>query len=117
MHRRILDANVLMNKWACAHVHPRGDAGAAKKTAGELIQLYSTNATVTPVKLEFLAGSRSRTELTLMEAFLSEFTVIDKGKITDTDWCLAEIYTRRVPAGGKRRGAFDCLFRAIADRF
>ena len=84
--------------------------------AKELIRLEDTDAIVTPVVVEFLAGVRSSHELKLTRVFLSAFRVIDGRKILDVDWSEAERLASRVPRDGKPRDLGDCLIQAIGTR-
>ena len=74
------------------------------------------NAIVTPVRLEFLAGTRSRDEQVLAEAYLGQFHVLDNGDVVKDDWLAAERIARRAPRDGKARDLGDCMIRAIAER-
>lgn len=74
------------------------------------------DAILTPIYIEFIAGTRSSNELDLARAFLGEFDRIDKGEITSQDWREAERYASRVPEDGHARGLVDCLIKAIAKR-
>ena len=117
MRRRILDTCVLIGHWRRkqSRLRPTSQADVAA-WADELVQLYDTNAIVTPVRLEFLAGTRSRDELVLAEAYLGQFHVIDNGDVVKDDWLAAERIARRAPRDGKARDLGDCLIRAIAER-
>lgn len=93
---------------------PNCTVGDAKSWAEELIDLHDTDAIVTPVAIEFVAGSRTSLELKLMRAYLSKFRLIDKGKISLEEWQDARRLAERVPVDGKPRHLGDCLIRAIA---
>jgi predicted nucleic acid-binding protein len=112
--RSILDNNRLCEHWRSS-VKPK-TRDQARGAARRLIDLRRTNAIVTPVKIEFLVGARSKEELELFEAFLSQFSVVDKGSILDGDWLEAERIAKRVRHDNKPRQLGDCLIRAIANR-
>jgi len=81
-----------------------------------LVEAHNSNAVLTPVYIEFIAGVRSNAELRLAEVYLKQFDVIDKRSILKQDWEEAERLVRRVPRNGKPRHLVDCLIRAIANR-
>ena len=118
MARSVLDTNVLIYQW---NRRSRGAAQPRSKTAvfdwaRELVRMHDTDAILTPVKIEFACGVRSRNELKLAENYLSVFCIADKGKILPEDWKEAERLARRVPSNRKPRQLGDCLVRAIARR-
>jgi predicted nucleic acid-binding protein len=84
--------------------------------AEEVIDFRRTNAIVTPVFIELLAGARNAHELKLFRAYLSRFRIIDDGRVVEKDWRLASQIAARVPRDGKRRQLVDCLIRAMSDR-
>jgi len=117
MARRILDTNVLIGHWRRCRAqtnHPTADN--AERWGEELVRLYNSNLIVTPVRLEFLAGTRSAEELQLADAYLLQFFLADEGRIAEEDWKGAERLSRRVPRDGSPRHLGDCLIRAIANR-
>ena len=133
MGRRLLDTSILISCWRQA---ARGEllnksSEDARQWAKETELLYGSRVIATPVVVEFLAGVMASHELTLAEAFLAEFTVIDNGLIPREDWEGAKRVARWVQpgriSGGKRgrggqvgarkRHLGDCLVRAIANRF
>jgi predicted nucleic acid-binding protein len=81
-----------------------------------MIELEGTRAIVTPVRIEFICGAQSSTELELYEFFLEAFDVIDEGRILQDDWKEALRIARRVPRSGRKRQLGDCLIAAIARR-
>lgn len=122
-----------------AHLQRLPDASSkgsddAKQWAEELIRNKDTNAIVSPVEIEVLAGVRDAHDLELTEAFLSRFRVVDEGNVPQGDWDEAKRiakrvvkYDREVPrkhrhrerAKHPRTGARqlgDCLITAIALR-
>jgi predicted nucleic acid-binding protein len=118
MKKRILDTNILIGLWQQRRSNSQAPVTTAKvkSWAKELINLYDTNAIVTPVYLEMLAGVSSKRELGLTRAFLDEFTCIDEGQIPKEDWDNAIRLAARIPRDGRPRQLGDCLIRALADR-
>lgn len=119
MRRRVLDTQVLISHWHTCHAQ---NAGTPKVTDSEawaktLIEIFSTDVIVTPVYLEFVAGTRSTAELGAARAYLAQFRILDQGKILDRDWVEARRLAERVPRDGKPRHLGDCLIKAIANRF
>lgn len=118
MKRRVLDTNVLIRYWrrfsggSLVQKTPEDAAGWARR----VIELFDTNAIVTPVYLEMVAGTSDQHELQLTLAFLSQFERVDGGDITRADWDEALRLARRVPRNRKPRHLGDCLIRAIANR-
>jgi predicted nucleic acid-binding protein len=118
MKRSVLDTSVLIASWRS---HARGSL--ARKTpvdavrwARRTIERYDTNAIVTPVYLEMIAGVSDRHELRLAQAFLGEFHCVDNGTITRADWLEAVRLAQRVPRNRKPRHLGDCLIRAVTNR-
>lgn len=119
MRRRILDTQILIRHWLDRLAKTVGEADeqdAASWAAG-LVETYSTNTIVTPVYIEFVAGTRGAAELRLARAYLAEMRVLDGGKILARDWVEARRLAERVPRDGRRRQLGDCLIKAIANRF
>lgn len=85
--------------------------------AAKLIKAYSSDVIVTPVYLEFVAGTKSTWELKIARAYLSALRILDKGKILDRDWVEARRLAERIRRDGKPRHLGDCLIKAIANRF
>ena len=118
MSRRILDSSQLISHWR----HCRGGFSGSstpnivKNWARELIELHDSSAIVTPVYIEFIAGVQSHSELALARAYLSEFNILDEGRILVQDWEEAKRLAARVPPDRKRRQLGDCLILAIAIR-
>ena len=48
----------------------------------QLIEIEDSDAIVTPVVIEFLCGARDKQELSSVRAFLRQFDVVDRRKIT-----------------------------------
>jgi predicted nucleic acid-binding protein len=118
MERRILDTSILIAYWrqrrsgSRREITPRDVARWAK----DLIDLYRTDAIVTPVYVELLAGITDRYELRLTQTFLASFRCVDGGNITPADWQDAIRLAQRVPRNRKPRQLGDCLIRAVANR-
>jgi len=83
--------------------------------AEELIEIHDTNAIVTPVKIELLAGVMSQLEGERTRQYLACFDCVDKGDIRSQDWVDAERIASRVPHNPQPRQLGDCLIRAIAN--
>lgn len=81
-----------------------------------LIALEATNAILTPVYIEMVAGVTSSQELRLTRAFLKPFNIADEGKILAQDWDRAREIAQRVPFDKRKRQLGDCLISAIAKR-
>lgn len=118
MKRAILDTDVLIAHWhRCIAGSPRGKSIAqAEDWARNLVRLYDTDAIVTPVRIEFVAGTRTAHELRLARAYLAKLRAIDGGRILAEDWTEAQRIAERVPRDGKPRQLGDCLIAAIAKR-
>lgn len=114
----VLDTSVLIRHWQ--HSHGRSPEGRSEndaiRWAEALIALHATDAIVTPVAIEFLAGARTSGELRLARAFLSRLRILDQGDIAAQDWEEARKLAERVPRDGKPRHLGDCLIHAIARR-
>lgn len=117
MARRLLDTSVMITFWrrisGAANANNRSQATA---WARDLIGLHQTNAIVTPVVIEFLAGVTSSSELEMARTFLREFQIADGGRILGADWTEARRLAERIPRDGKPRQLGDCLILAIANR-
>lgn len=119
MPRRVLDTNILINHWGdrrrgAPHAEVR-DADA-RQWGHDLIRLQGTNAILTPIHIEYLAGQRSARAVDLARTFLAAFEVVDHGRIIEQDWQNAARIAQRVPPDGSRRQMADCLIRAVCDR-
>lgn len=118
MSARILDTSVLLRHWkrrsgsSLAGTTPDD----AQHWAAEAIDLYRSDAIVSAVYVEFIAGVRSRDELRLAERYLAQFRILDDGQSTKEDWAETKRIARRVPRSGKPRHLGDCLIRATAKR-
>ena len=118
MSRRLLDTNILCVCWRRTAPWDLSTVSEedARRWARNLIEFEETNAVASPVVLEILGGVRTKRELVLTETFLSEFRVIDNGKVLREDWDEAKRSARRVPPDGKPRDLGDCLIQSIAKR-
>ncbi len=134
MPKHLLDSTLLITHFK--RISPLAEKGPedARNWAKQLIENKGTNAIVSPVVIEMLAGVRDSHELSLTEAFLDEFDIVDERKIPPQDWELAGIiakrvvkYDRQVPRRSRRRDREqnprtqardlgDCLITAIALR-
>ena len=115
MKKAILDTSILGTFWEHQGLTKKS-AADVRNAAKQLIKSRDTNAIVTPVYLECVAGVRTGNELKLMRAFLAEFNVVDAWHVSDDDWDAARSFAERVPYDGKPRHMGDCLIRAIANR-
>jgi predicted nucleic acid-binding protein len=98
--------------------------------ARALIAGEETDAIVTPVEIEVLAGVRNRHELELTESFLKTFRVIDQRRIIPADWEEARRLAKHIPRphrprkgrgsgqtpAAEPRDLGDCLITAISRR-
>ena len=115
MKRLVLDTSVLIRFWqarALTHVPFK----TVRVEARRLVDVYQTDAIVTPVYIEMVAGTRNGDELRRTRVFLSEFKVIDEWDVSSEDWQEAKRLAERVPRDGRRRQLGDCLVQAIANR-
>jgi predicted nucleic acid-binding protein len=118
MEKEVLDTSVLIRHWRRCRAAMRGPVTPAvvRGWAESLIRQRKTDAIVTPVYVEMLAGATSAEELRLTRAFLEKFRRIDGGRIPEGDWAEAIRLAQRVPRDAKPRQLGDCLIRAIAKR-
>jgi predicted nucleic acid-binding protein len=118
MPRRVIDTNVLIELWHGRKParRPVRSEEAADEAAAAWLRLNPKDAILTPVRLEFLAGTRDKEEQRLADRFLAAFEVLDGGRVLPEDWERAERYARRIRGTGKARQAIDCLLLAICDR-
>jgi predicted nucleic acid-binding protein len=118
MKYRVLDTNILIEIW-----HGRWPGGKPVRTeesaaaeARKWLKKYPGDGILTPIKMEFIGGTRSKDELKLTDLFLGEFEILDGGEITSEDWIGATRIARRIKGKGRARDAIDCLIRAICKR-
>jgi predicted nucleic acid-binding protein len=118
MERIVLDTSVLLRYWRQRQARSSSPltASAVRRWARALIDQYHTDAIVTPVYIEVVAGVRNKQELQLTLAYLGSFQGIDHGHILPEDWKNAIRLAQRVPGKGQPRDLGDCLIRAISDR-
>lgn len=118
MQRLILDSCVLVDHWrrCWSQSSRKRTAPRPRDWAAKLIELYRTDAIVTPVSVEFLVGFTNSRELEQARIFLQEFHCVDEQDIPKDDWHHTLRLARRIPHHGKPRQIGDCLIRAIADR-
>src|SRR5437868_4981911 len=118
MRRTVLDTSILCSHWRRSFVQNRKPLTAAliKKWAALLADRYDSDAIVTPILIEFMAGATNRMELAWYRAFIRCFQVIDSQSILRDDWMEALRLAERVPRDGKPRQLGDCLIRAVANR-
>lgn len=116
MPRRVADSSYLISFWRSNNLGQLRDENAVREKAREFQALYRCEHVLTPVVIEMLAGVMSNKELKYTRAFLDEFEVADKGKVTELDWKNAKVLAERFGAVRKPRQLGDCLIKAIADR-
>ena len=101
---RVIDTNVLVRLWR--GLAPSRGRVVSRDSADEAVQtwlgLYKLDVIVTPVRLEFLGGTRDRDELKLADYFLSLFPLLDRGRVLPEDWIVAERYARHPPTTDDR---------------
>ena len=121
MKQRALDTNRLIKIWHGKLPHPGGfGAVSSEATAAEAatrwLEEYPQDVLLTPIRLEFVGGTRDKDELGWADAFLAEFELIDDGEVIPRDWAEAERLARRVRHAGRARDALDCVILAICKR-
>lgn len=118
-NRRVFDTNVLVGHWRMKrqlrHIS-QIEITEVRDWASDLIRLMNSDAIVTPVRLEFLAGSRDQHESNLAEAYLEKFQIVDGGMITPLDWSNTARRISRIPRDGRPRHLVDCLILSKCDR-
>jgi hypothetical protein len=97
MRKRVLDTSILSRHWhKCrAPQLATNTAQEARGWAKRLVALYDTEAIVTPIYLEMVAGVCSRHELQLTRADLGVFRCIDERRIGPSDWDAAIQWAER----------------------
>jgi hypothetical protein len=118
MARRVIDHNVVLGLW-----HGRGpnrkpvrSEETARQAVREWLRQHPEDGLVTPVRLEFLAGTKDREEQRLGDLFLDGFPLFDGGRVLVEDWIAAERFARRIRGTGRARGVVDCLILALCER-
>jgi len=116
MPKRNFDSNRLFDQFRRLKPYAGQSPADAKRCAGELIEPFGTDAIVSPVEIEFLAGIVDPHEMDLAEAFLQRFRIIDERRTPPEDWLEARRIAKHVVRNSGRRDLGDCLIAAIADR-
>ncbi len=101
MRHKVLDTNILVGHWRrrrSGRPVAELDAAEVKSWARQLIEIEQSDATVTPVLLEFLCGIGNKQEMILARAFLKPFKAIDDRRMLKQDWQEAQRLAERVPA-------------------
>lgn len=118
MKTRVVDTNILIEIW-----HGRWPGGkpvrseeSAVEEAKKWLKKYPGDGILTPIRLEFIGGTRNKDELKLADLFLGEFELLDGSEILPDDWAEAARFARRIRGRGRARDAIDCLIRAICKR-
>jgi hypothetical protein len=86
MKNRAFDTNILVDQLRKLRPYEGKTPAEAESLARALIAGEETDAIVSPVEIEVLAGVRDRHELVLTESFLKIFRVIDQRRIIPADW-------------------------------
>jgi predicted nucleic acid-binding protein len=120
MARRILDTSILVSFWR-RQIKKRSldsiSSQEVEKWVEDLQKNYSSKIIVTPVKVEFLAGARTKRELDLFRLFIDNFQLLDDQQTARQDWEQTLQSAERIPDDGKPRQLGDCLIRALAKRY
>jgi len=119
MRHNVLDTTILIAHWRrrrLARPLTELDEAEVERWTRQLIEIKKSDATVTPVLLEFLCGVGDKREMIMARAFLKPFKAIDDRRTLQRDWQEAQRLAERVPANRRPRDLGDCLIRAIAQR-
>jgi predicted nucleic acid-binding protein len=116
MPLRIVDTNHLIDQFRLLAPYVGKRLEDAVRLAEDLIKKLDSNAIVSPVEVEFLAGILDPREMSLAEAFLGRFRIIDERRILSEDWLEARRIAKHVLRDSGRRDLGDCLIAAIATR-
>ena len=115
--KALFDTNILIEIW-----HGRWPGGKPVRSEESAIEepkkwlrKHQNDCILTPVRLEFIGGTRNKDELKLADIFLGAFDLLG-GDILREDWDLAERFARRIKEKGRARDAIDCLIKAICKR-
>lgn len=106
MRRKVLDTTILIAHWRrrrSGRPLAQIDEAEVEIWARQLIKIEQSDATVTPVLLEFLCGIGDRQEMMLARAFLKQFKAIDDSRTLKQDWQRAQRLAERVPASRRPR--------------
>jgi len=96
----ILDTSILISGWRlCRQGRPLVEIRQSEvvRWATRLADRNNTDALVTPVYMEMIAGTVDRRELLLTRAFLNCFRCVDERRILPTDWEEAIRLAQRIP--------------------
>ncbi len=116
MYDRIIDTNRLIRQFRRLAPYASKTIQDAIRSAEHLISLLETDAILSPIEIEMIAGVVDRHEMTLTEAFLGRFRIVEERKILPRDWEEARRIAKHVGPDSARRQLGDCLISAIADR-
>jgi predicted nucleic acid-binding protein len=119
MARRVLDTNILAGYWSLRRKGlPHAEIGdeQARSWGRDLVRSQGTNAILTPIYVEYVAGQSNARAVELARVYLGEFERLDRGRITEQDWEQAIQVAQRVLPDGSRRQLGDCLIRALCKR-
>jgi predicted nucleic acid-binding protein len=118
MPKRVLDTNILLDFWndRVRRCNGRFQPIDARRWAKDLISLHDSNAILTPIYIEVIAGVLNPNESAGWEAFLREFNCVDEQRLLSEDWKLAIQFAKRIPRKTRPRKLGDCLIRALCKR-
>jgi predicted nucleic acid-binding protein len=88
----------------------------ARDWARKLIDNKGSDAILSPIVIEFLCGVVDRHEMSLAEAYLESFNVIDASRILVQDWDEARAIAKHIGPQSRPRGLGDCLIIALIRR-
>ena len=108
--KRIFDTNVLIDHFRRLPLSSRNE-DSARNWARDLIKAYGSGCIASPVRIEFLCGVRSSSELKRHLAYLRPFRVLDGRDMPRQVWEQAEDIAKRA---GRPRKLGDCLLKATA---
>ena len=88
MATRVLDTNVLIRLWRGGPPSPGpvNSEASARAAAMAWLALNPQDVILTPIRVEFLGGTRDREELRLADIFLGCSAVLDGGRVLPEDW-------------------------------
>ena len=118
MKNRVLDTCILIDIWhgrSASKIRVRSDE-TAREAAQTWLKKFPNDGILTPIRLEFVGGTKDKDDLRLADIFLTEFELLDEGSVLVEDWREAERRARWIREKGRTRGALDSLIRAICDR-
>ncbi len=100
MRHIVLDTTILIAQWRrrrLARPLTELDEAEVHRWARQLIEIERSDATVTPVLLEFLCGVSDKREMILARAFLKPFHAIDDRRMLKRDWQEAQRLAEECP--------------------